>query len=498
MAKRKVKPNFENGAEGLVAEVSVHRSRMAAFKGAVHELRPRFPGLKAVLTNDPMEGKSPLDFLPDPPPEHVTYTVSSPYPTYRVGPYELRAVLTTDSVGKMSLWTPEDGAMDRETVEKADFLRCDHCGNRRNRKKLFFFRKDGETALTQVGSTCCKDFFGVDVERELNKFWMDLGDALGDEDGWDNPQSLGGGRVNGHQFEWVMPVATVYVERHGYVSRRKTEGPGFGMATADQLSLVLFPPKFGNEPKEAREFREELVGEAREREEALMEELNAYREEKRAAHEAKWSEFSFNLVQNFEYTTLGFAAFIASDVVKRRAESNAPKAPKSKRLDMPEGGKHGPLGTFEVTFQREEESQWGVAYFHVAKAEDGTTVMFRRGKGDLKVGEKVELRGKVKKHLKDATVVSNPRVKVFRADGADTCPACGAKSKKYRFLEFRCGKCKTYHDRYTFEDREDGTETCADCGLNLPVRETVENGGKRRCYPCNDTMLATLREKAAT
>ncbi len=108
---------------------------------------------------------------------------------------------------------------------------------------------------------------------------------------------------------------------------------------------------------------------------------------------------------------MGFAAFIASDIIKKRTKANGNGKPKSKCLDLPLSTKMADLGTFELTFLREEESDWGACYFHVAKAKDGTTVMFRRSVPDLDVGEVFTLRGKVKKHLKDATVIGYPKPK---------------------------------------------------------------------------------------
>jgi len=446
MARRKVKPNFLTSDAGLTANIEVDRYRRAQFEAKVAELEPRFPGLKATLTHDPLAGKTTLDFAPDPPPSTVTYTVSAPYPTYKVGPYTLRAVLTRDDVDKKSLWVAEEGAITREVVEGADFLRCDHCQTRRHRKTLYFFLKDGEEALTQVGSKCCKDFFGVDVERELAAFCRGIEAEFGDEDGWDAPR--GGFNVNGYDAEYAVPVALVYVEKWGYVSRRKGEEWG-KPSTATYLSVLFSKPQ-SNEPREEREAREALFDEATARKDELLKAFSEYATEARARLEEKWTEFLFNLCQNFEYTTLGFAAFIASDILKKRAEKRTPKV-ESKCLDKEVSTKQQDLGTYTLTFQREEDSDWGVSFFHVAKAEDGTTVFFRRSHSDLNLGDTFDLRGKVKKHLKDATVVGFPKVKVLREKDAegnvpDTCPSCGKAHKNHRYTYFKCSKCKVVFD----------------------------------------------------
>lgn len=47
---------------------------------------------------------------------------------------------------------------------------CQHCNTKRNRKKLYVFRKISTNEFISVGSTCCKEYFGIDVDREIINF----------------------------------------------------------------------------------------------------------------------------------------------------------------------------------------------------------------------------------------------------------------------------------------------------------------------------------------
>ncbi len=46
--------------------------------------------------------------------------------------------------------------------------KCDHCGHNRNRVRYYLVEKDGE--LLQVGSTCVKEFFGINPAQVLKVF----------------------------------------------------------------------------------------------------------------------------------------------------------------------------------------------------------------------------------------------------------------------------------------------------------------------------------------
>lgn len=45
---------------------------------------------------------------------------------------------------------------------------CDHCKSRRRRSKYFFFLEEGE--VKQIGSSCVKEYFGIDLNKYFNSY----------------------------------------------------------------------------------------------------------------------------------------------------------------------------------------------------------------------------------------------------------------------------------------------------------------------------------------
>jgi len=383
--------------------VQVHKHRTSDFKIRLNELTSRFPGIMVVETIDPMKDHSYLDFLPNPPPAYIEYIVQIPFPRYKIGEFTLIGILAVDENGRKGLWTLEEGYFTRE-IENADFLRCDHCGSRRQRKKLFFFYNEEAKNIIQVGSTCCQDFLGVDVERELNKFWQAI-EASFSEYG----ESGGMRQPNSYDSTWIVPVAIALVEAYGYTSKKSASERGEA-STADALTEILSQPRSYEDPS-LEKLRKEIFTVARDNAEKFKAEFEIYAEEVTKRHRAKYTDFTFNLVNNLTFTTHGFAAFIASDIISKRAKNSlGPKVTASRILDVPISDKMADLGEFVLTFLREEDGQYGIQYLHIGKKSDGQAVMFRRKNADIKVGETFNLRGKIKKHLADITVVGYPKV----------------------------------------------------------------------------------------
>lgn len=81
---------------------------------------------------------------------------------------------------------------------------CDHCGTKnRNRKAYYLFEVDGK--VIQVGSTCVKEYFGIDSMRYLECMEETLSIISECEDGWldfDGSRSFAGG--------FGLPYETIY------------------------------------------------------------------------------------------------------------------------------------------------------------------------------------------------------------------------------------------------------------------------------------------------
>lgn len=81
---------------------------------------------------------------------------------------------------------------------------CDHCKTSRQRKQIIFVEKEGK--LSQVGSTCVKDYLGWDFHAS----------ALVTEEDFEEFESLGGG-FSGVSTLSAMTWAVCAVEKIGYI-----------------------------------------------------------------------------------------------------------------------------------------------------------------------------------------------------------------------------------------------------------------------------------------
>lgn len=127
---------------------------------------------------------------------------------------------------------------------------CDHCGFRRNRKKVVVL--EGETgALTVVGSTCLKDFLGYhgDPEKVL-RFYEGLGDMMGDLDD-DGPSDRFPRLPDLVPTEPFLALAAATVRVFGFTPKSAYDGT----PTAERVADMLFPPR---KDKHNREYLEEM------------------------------------------------------------------------------------------------------------------------------------------------------------------------------------------------------------------------------------------------
>lgn len=132
-------------------------------------------------------------------------------------------------------------------------LRCDHCKENRYRVKYFFFREKKTGEIKCVGSTCCQEYFGIDVEQVLSGWDTFLGsveELKEDEDYW------GGGRkasYYGHHIGTVIAL-TAYSTKDGKWIP-KSNGDFEAISTSEQIRNLLNNARFETE-REKREREE--------------------------------------------------------------------------------------------------------------------------------------------------------------------------------------------------------------------------------------------------
>lgn len=171
-------------------------------------------------------------------------------------------------------------------------LTCDHCHINRRRIKYFFFKEEDQ--LLSIGSTCCIDYFGMDIERYLDVYM----NAMIEIDG-----ELSDG-IRGKQMDHIIDVlVATYVATKGFttfwVSRDKAEEQGRS-STSQEITSALYPPQ--SDAQWAVEFRQEI------RDAYTL--LTPKIDEMLAAVKAKWTinptnDFEWNVYNNLFYTEPG-------------------------------------------------------------------------------------------------------------------------------------------------------------------------------------------------
>ena len=107
---------------------------------------------------------------------------------------------------------------------------CEHCNSSRKRKNTFVFKD--ESGYKQVGSTCLKEFFGIDPTQKLDWF----GEFAGID-----AEEFGNGRSEWNETNtYLISLAMAIVEKTGYVSSKQATDQI--LSTSQEVKFVLCPP----------------------------------------------------------------------------------------------------------------------------------------------------------------------------------------------------------------------------------------------------------------
>jgi hypothetical protein len=98
---------------------------------------------------------------------------------------------------------------------------CEVCHTNRERKQTYIVRKENE--YKQVGSTCLKDFFGVNVNAVAKMYdeWFSLGQYLSEPEDMDEYIN-GGGHYEINLLRYMAYTVKV-INENGYVSRKNAD-----------------------------------------------------------------------------------------------------------------------------------------------------------------------------------------------------------------------------------------------------------------------------------
>ena len=144
---------------------------------------------------------------------------------------------------------PEGLNLEAYRTAKAD---CNHCGHDRRRNSTFIIRNEAGVTK-QVGSTCIKDFTGLDRDPvtmlQLAADWVLLVTEAGDES-----EGFGGGERGDNclSLKTYLPWVAKCIREGGWLARKYADGLG-KRATADIASQEMFDKHNPRLPQKERD-----------------------------------------------------------------------------------------------------------------------------------------------------------------------------------------------------------------------------------------------------
>jgi hypothetical protein len=252
---------------------------------------------------------------------------------------------------------------------------CDHCQKVRNRGKVIFVKsEDGK--LSQVGSSCVKDFLGWNFYASALVTEQDFEDEFG---------GVSGGGISAISTEAIIAHAIKAVQKLGYV-----KASGEGLSTKDLVWGVL---KNINQYNEI--WAENEIGEAGEAE---------YEKARQLIEWGKNFEGESSYAQNVRSVCqLGFqkdsTVGIAVSIVKVEANQREKAIVEKIEFKKEQFAETGSKVEVEVTVAGSNtfETQYGWTTLFTFVNEGGYQFKwFASNGGNVEIGEKVKIKGTVK------------------------------------------------------------------------------------------------------
>lgn len=133
-----------------------------------------------------------------------------------------------------------------KSPSKADFIltqfhdvdgHCDHCKSRRARKEVFVVRNRDTGEMLQVGSSCLRDFLGIDDPRFIAANFAFSAEASGlarecEEYSWSS------------SIEGLLVLASVAIRLFGWCSKSQAERDSSLTPTVSYAALAICDPKY--------------------------------------------------------------------------------------------------------------------------------------------------------------------------------------------------------------------------------------------------------------
>jgi len=156
------------------------KAKISVLQEKVQEIKKRLTKLNKKLTKKGLPGmtidvSSPYDSkieVRDPEDYRGTTTINLKYvdltihheiPILKESGYKFLATVSHKHGTKTIFNNSDDNFYNKDI----DFKKCDHCNIKRDRNIISFFRKAETNEIVQIGSTCVKEYFGLDLVSAL-------------------------------------------------------------------------------------------------------------------------------------------------------------------------------------------------------------------------------------------------------------------------------------------------------------------------------------------
>lgn len=285
---------------------------------------------------------------------------------------------------------------------------CDHCKTNRFRKNTFIVFNEKKKTFVQVGSTCIKDYLGINLDLIATRFgFLDELTSAGDEKGfsreWIEPR---------YSLETFIATALNIISIDGYVSGKKQwETEGAYQATGGTTMSVLNGPygKINEKEREwyrlRREFSEENKAEA----------LTIIEWVKQQPITEDYY-YNLNTIIKNNWVKSKISNLAASMIISYRIAMD--KMVKKREYAKSEYiGKEGEKITVTATALKTFwcESKFGTMYIHNFVTEKGERLVWYNSADNIEQDVVYEITATVKKHqlYKDMkqTVILRPKIK---------------------------------------------------------------------------------------
>ena len=277
-----------------------------------------------------------------------------------------------------------------------DALLCEHCYNRRARRRAYIVRNIETGEWKQVGSSCVKDFTGHITPEKLARYWGFLTDLDGiDAEDWGLR-----GKMSKEEYgyfglgEFLTRVSSMTRE-YGFVSKAKAREDELSMATVDDVISWIEWAKSGRRDR-ARFSNLTITDADAEWARKAIEWAQNIDED-----ETMRNEFLYNLKKIAEAGTVpiyhtGFAGYMIEAYKKAMGLQEKREGKEAKEYYPGEIKDRVEIGKVKVVFHTAFETQYGMTHLYRFEQDNYVFTWFASSGKGLQEGDIINITGTIK------------------------------------------------------------------------------------------------------